>query len=79
MAGERFEWALGRMRLGERVRRAEWKPDVWLRIDDSTGPPIMNLERPRGTNYGGWIPDSRDLHATDWELYSEIDLSGAIF
>ena len=71
MAGKRFEWALGHLRLGYRVRRAEWKPDARVRMDSEEGPPILRLEI-AGSRHGiDWTPNRYDLHALDWVLAAE--------
>lgn len=69
-----FGEAIQAMKDGKRVRRKDWKNDIWITVDYLTynQPPYIYLGRDNSFDgHKSWIPRMEDMLAEDWEIKTE--------
>lgn len=69
-----FGEAIQAMKEGKRVRRKDWKNDIWITVDYLTynQPPYISLGRDNSFDgHKTWIPRMEDMLAEDWEIKAE--------
>jgi hypothetical protein len=68
-----FGEALQAMKGGKRVRRKEWKNDIWITVDYIASC-LPRISLGRDNSFDGhkpWYPSQEDMLEDDWEIKTE--------
>jgi len=80
MPNEGFEWALDMVKKGYVLTRKKWNGErfIWLKMPNErsrTTEPYLAIrwDLDTGKGWGSYLPTSKDLLASDWELSRQVE------